>query len=111
MRRNLDFFRGTTFSFSGQVRDSAGNGVDLTSAVLTWRAAPQRRRLSEITLTSTASQITKDALGNWTVTIPATSTEELWSGWYRHQGEYVLNGETKLFVEGEMNLREDINSS
>lgn len=111
MRRNFDLFRGETFSFSGQVRDGNGDGVDLTGAALTWRMARPRCRLAEVELTSVAGDITADAQGNWTVTIPASSTEDRWSGWFRHQGEYVLNGETKLFVEGELKIREDINSA
>ncbi len=109
MRRNLDFFRGETFSFSGQVRDSNGAGVDLTSAALTWRMTRERCRIAEIELTSAGGDITVDNKGNWTVTIPASSTEDRWGGWFRHQGEYVLNGETKFFVEGEAKVREDIN--
>ena len=110
MRRDIDFTRGQTFSFSGQVRDADGNGVDLTAATsMTWRLARQNCRIASVILTEANSDITVDSSGNWTVTIDPADTEDLLHGWWRHQGEYILSG-THCFTEGRARLRRDINS-
>ena len=108
MRRNLDFYRGETETFSGVLRDASGV-VDLTSATLTWRLGSADGRYTHFTLTeSDGITISAPTTGAWSITIDPTDTDDLEPGLYKHQGKAVIGSTTYFFTSGRVRLRRDL---
>jgi len=108
MRRNLDFIRGQTESFSGVLRDASG-AVDLTSAVLTWQMGTVDGCQTKLELDETDGiSVTDAANGKWTITIDPSDTSSIVPGLYIHQGEAVIGTATYNLTSGRVRLRKDL---
>ena len=111
MRRNLDFFRGQTETFSGVLRDAQGNARDLTNATLVWRAGRDHGSYTELTLSEgDGITVTTGTGGQWSITIAPDKTANMTAGHYLHQGEATIGSDVYGFVEGRMRLRRDLPS-
>lgn len=110
MRRNLDFIRGYSESFSGTLRAPDGTPVDLTDANMTWRMGSQDRQTTFETLTEqNGGVVVTDAKkGAWTVTIKPNNTNELRAGYYSHQGEAKIGEAVFGFTNGKIRLLGDL---
>lgn len=109
MRRNLDFYRGATKTFSGVLRDSAGV-VDLTNATLVWYLGDADGRQTRLTLTE-SDGITVSAspeTGAWSITVDPADTADLDPGYYQQQGTATIGTAVYTFTQGRVRLRRNL---
>ncbi|NIA67777.1 hypothetical protein HBA54_04165 [Pelagibius litoralis] len=108
MRRNLDFIRGQTFSFSGVLRDASGP-VDLTNAALQWRMGLTDLRRTTILLTeSDGISVASGTGGAWTITVNPDKTADAAAGEYNHQGTATIGTAVYNLVSGRVRLLRDL---
>lgn len=109
MRRNLDFYRGQSKSFSGIARDQDGNPVDLSQATLIWRMAdPDFLYPLTVLTVGDGISLVSGVTGGWRIDIKPNKTSHLPFSKYEHQGEAQIGDELYGFTSGRVLLRGNI---